>query len=149
VTTTTVNGDIQYEANAGRRNHCHGTMATVRCRAMSGFAKGGLFVGGAVAVGLLAGFLLQPLVAGSGGAEASRSGAPRLPAMPDVVGLPLEEAEAVLSRRDIAHATDDGDVFGVVIPSVWEVCETEPAAGERVRGSAHLRAALPGTCGIS
>jgi len=39
-----------------------------------------------------------------------------------------------------------GDVLGVVVPSVWEICETVPRPGARVRQSARLRAALPGTC---
>lgn len=115
---------------------------------MSGSLKGGLFVGGAVAVGLLAGFLLPPLVMGRETAKRPSADRPPLPAMPDVVGLPLDEAEAELSRREIAHVTDSGDIFGVVMPSVWEVCETEPGAGEKIRGTAHLRAALPGTCAI-
>jgi len=114
---------------------------------MSSFLKGGLFVGGAVAVGLLAGFLLPSLVVGDERAEGPS--ARPLPAMPDVVGLPLDEAELVLNRREIVHVTDDEDIFGVVIPSLWEVCETAPAAGQKVRRRAHLRAALPGTCGLS
>jgi hypothetical protein len=115
---------------------------------MSGSLKGGLFVGGAVAVGLLAGFLLPALVMGRETAKGPRTETRPLPAMPDVIGLPLDEAEAELSRREIAHVTDSGDIFGVVMPSVWEVCETEPGAGQKVRGTARLRAALPGTCAI-
>jgi hypothetical protein len=35
-----------------------------------------------------------------------------------------------------------------VVPSVWEVCETVPREGQKVRRTARLRAALPGTCAI-
>jgi hypothetical protein len=115
---------------------------------MSGSLKGGLFVAGAVAVGLLAAFLLPPLVVGRETAKGPRTDTPPLPAMPDIIGLPLDEAELELSRREIAHVTDNEDVLGVVMPSIWEVCETEPGAGEEIHGTAHVRAALPGTCGI-
>jgi hypothetical protein len=115
---------------------------------MSGPVKGGLFVGAAVAVGIVAGLLLPSLVVGGATAERQKPKAPAPPAMPDVVGLPLDEAELRLSRREIAHVTDEGDIFGVVVPSMWEVCETEPVAGQSVRGTAQVRAALTGTCRI-
>jgi len=115
---------------------------------MSGSLKGGLFVAGAVAVGLLAAFLLPALVAGRETARGQRPHARPLPAMPDIVGLPLDEAESELSRREIAHVTDTEEILGVVMPSVWEVCETEPGPGHKVSGTARLRAALPGTCAI-
>lgn len=113
---------------------------------MSDSLKGGLFVGAAVAVGLLVAFLVPPMVAGRGTAKGQRAQAPPPPVMPNVVGRPLDEAERALRRREIAYVTDEGDVLGVVVPSVWEICETVPAAGMRVRRSARLRAALPGTC---
>jgi hypothetical protein len=108
--------------------------------------KGGLFVGAAVAVGLLAAFLVPQLVVGRGTAKATKADA--LPAMPNLVGRPLDEAEAELGRRRIAYVTDGGDILGIVMPAIWEVCETRPRAGEKVRGTAHLRAALPSACGI-
>ena len=115
---------------------------------MSASLKGGLFVGAAVAVGLLTAFLVPPMVVGRETAKGSRAKPPTLPAMPDVVGRPLDEAEQELGRRGIAHVTDGGDVLGVVIPSIWEVCETAPGPGARVRGTAHVRAAPPGACDI-
>ena len=115
---------------------------------MSDPVKGGLFVGAAVAVGLLFAFVVPPLVAGRETAKEHKADRPALPSMPDVVGRPLDEAEQELGRRRIAYVTDGGDILGIVVPSVWEVCETEPGGGEKVRGTAHLRAALPGTCSI-
>ena len=115
---------------------------------MSGPLKGGLFVGAAVAVGFLLAFLAPPLVVGRETAKGPRTHRPPPPAMPDLIGRPLDEAEAELGRREIAHVTDGGDLFGIVVPSIWEVCETEPGAGEQVRGTAHLRTALPSMCGV-
>jgi hypothetical protein len=116
---------------------------------MPGSLKGGLFVGAAVAVGLLVAFLVPPLVVGRETAKGPKTDAPpRLPAMPNVIGRPLDEAEQELARHGIAYVTDGGDIFGIVVPSIWEVCETEPGEGETVRGTARLRAALPSTCGI-
>ena len=68
--------------------------------------------------------------------------------MPHVVGRPLDEAEAELARRGIAYVTEGEEVFGIVIPSIWEVCETVPGEGAKVHGTAHLSAAPPSTCGI-
>ena len=113
---------------------------------MSDSLKGGLFVGAAVVVGLLVAFLVPPMVAGRGSAKGAQ--APPPPVMPDVVGRKLDEAERELRRHEIAYVTDESDVFGVVVPSVWEICETRPAAGTPVRRSARLRAALPGTCDL-
>jgi hypothetical protein len=115
---------------------------------MSASLKGGLFVGAAVAVGLLAGFLVAPIVVGREPGRVSKADARPLPVMPQLTGRPLDEAEAELGRRGIAYVNDGGDIFGVVVPSVWEVCETVPAGGQKVRRTARLRAALSGTCGI-
>jgi hypothetical protein len=116
---------------------------------MSDSVKGGLFVGAAVAVGLLAAFLVPPLVVGRETGRPAGTGPPPRPAMPDVVGRPLDEAEAVLVRRGIAYATDGGDILGIAVPAaIMEVCETVPRAGEQVRGTARVRAALPSTCAI-
>ena len=110
--------------------------------------KGGLFVGAAVAVGFLFAFLVPPLVVGRKAANEPKTDAPPLPAMPNVIGRPLDEAEEELRRRGIAYVTDGGEIFGIAVPSIWEVCETVPGGGEKVRHTAHLRAALPSTCDI-
>jgi hypothetical protein len=115
---------------------------------MSASLKGGLFVGAAVAVGLLAAFLVPPIVVGHGTGKGSNADARPLPVMPHLAGRPLDEAEQELGRRGIPYVTDGEDIFGLVVPSVWEVCETEPDGGQTVRRSARVRAALPGACGI-
>ena len=115
---------------------------------MSSSMKGGLFVGAAVAVGLLAGFLVPPLVSGREADKGRKTNAQQVPSMPNIIGRPLAEAEKELARHGIAYVTDSEDIVGIVVPSVWEVCETKPSVGEKVRGAAHVRAALPSTCGI-
>ena len=114
---------------------------------MSGSLKGGLFVGAAVAVGLLAGFLLPSLVVGNKGGNTAAD-KPARPAMPDVVGRRLDEAEDTLDRREIAYVTDGDDIFGISVPAIMEVCETVPGAGEPIRGTVRVRAALSRTCAI-
>ena len=116
---------------------------------MRGPVKGGLFVGAAVAVGLCAGLLLPSLVIAereTGGG--SRAGTKPPPAMPSVIGRPLDDAEDELRRRGILYVTDAPALVEMVAPTVLEVCETAPGPGEKVRDTARLRAALAGTCDI-
>jgi hypothetical protein len=111
--------------------------------------KGGLFVGAAVAAGILAGLLVPRLVVAEDAQRPQRAhAAPSLPTMPSVVGRPLDEADLALRRRGIDYVTNAPDVVERVVPMVLEVCETEPAEGAAVRGSARVRAALVGTCAI-
>src|SRR5688500_13704751 len=111
--------------------------------------KGGLFVGAAVATGILIGLFVPSLV----GAERETTKGPRaqkplLPTMPSLAGQPLDEAEGELRRRGIAYVSDAPDIVEVVVPAILEVCESEPAAGRSVRGSARLHVAVTGTCNI-
>jgi hypothetical protein len=107
--------------------------------------KGGLFVGAAVAAGLLAGLLI---VAGRGTADGSRADSPPLPTMPTVIGRPLDEAQRTLSRRGIRYMTDAPEIVEVTVPGILEVCESDPAPRRSIRGRARLHVSLAGTCGI-
>jgi hypothetical protein len=115
---------------------------------MSDAVKGGLFVGAAVMTGLLAGLFVPPLV----GAERPAAKRPRaqaaLPTMPSIIGQPLDEAQAELRRRGISYETDAPGLVKSVLPQILEVCKTEPGPQALVRGSAHLHAALAGTCDL-
>jgi hypothetical protein len=111
--------------------------------------KGGLFVGAAIATGVLMGLLLPSLI----GAEPQAAKRPRataslLPTMPTVIGQRLDEAEGELRRRGIPYVTDAPDIVEMVVPDILEVCESEPGPGRSVHGTARLRATLVGTCGI-
>jgi PASTA domain len=111
--------------------------------------KGGLFVGAAVTMGMLAGLLLPNFI----GDERETAKRPRAqkslpPTMPSVIGQPLDEAEGELRRRGISYVADAPDIFEATVPDFLEVCGSEPNPGRPVRGSAHLRTALAGTCHI-
>jgi PASTA domain len=113
--------------------------------------KGGLFVGAAVAAGILVGLFVPSLVVAD--RESSKERGPRahkpvLPTMPSVAGQPLEDAEGELRRRGIAYETDAPEIVEVVVPGILEVCDSEPGAGSSIRGSARLHVAVAGTCGI-
>jgi hypothetical protein len=111
--------------------------------------KGGLFVGAAVATGILLGLVVPSLV-GTERDSPSRQRAqkPLLPTMPSVIGRPLDEAETQLRRRGIAYVADAPDIVEVVAPGILEVCDSEPVAGKSIRGSARLHVAVTGTCDI-
>jgi PASTA domain len=116
---------------------------------MPDFAKGCLFVGAAVTVGMLVGFAVPMFVdPGTERAATIASRKPVLPpqpVMPDLTGQKLDDAEQTLDSRRIDHETIGG-VLGLVVPSVFEVCETEPAPGQQVHGTAYLYVELPGSC---
>jgi hypothetical protein len=110
--------------------------------------KGGLFVGAAVATGILVGLFVPSLV-GAGRDSGNRTRAQNpVPTMPGVVGARLDEADRELGRRGIAYETDAPQIVEVVAPSLLEVCESRPAPGRGIRGSAHLHVAVVGTCNI-
>jgi hypothetical protein len=115
---------------------------------MAGPVKGGLFVGAAVAVGLLAGLLIPLLVVADRepAKRPGRSGGASLPTMPSVIGRPLDDAEDELARHEIDYETDASAILETVAPTVLEVCDAHPPAGQKVHGTAHLRAKLAGTC---
>jgi PASTA domain len=116
---------------------------------MPSAVKGGLFVGAAVTVGIVAGLLVPSLVvAERDTASRPQQRATPLPTMPSLVGRTLKEAESELDRRGIPYSTDAPHLVQVLAPTVLEVCATDPPVGQRVRGQARVRAALAGTCSI-
>jgi hypothetical protein len=68
--------------------------------------------------------------------------------VPSLAGQPLDVAEQRLDDLGL-HSTEEGSsIFGVLIPSDWEVCETSPSAGTVVSpgSSVRLLYARPGDC---
>jgi Glucodextranase, domain B/PASTA domain len=66
--------------------------------------------------------------------------------VPDVVGRPLEEAEARIEATGLrADADKGGGLIEAIVPGTWTVCEMRPAAGAELRRGAKVRlAALKG-----
>jgi beta-lactam-binding protein with PASTA domain len=56
---------------------------------------------------------------------------PRVP-VPDLAGVRLDEASALLAEADLLRRIEGGGLFGVLDDSGWTVCATTPAAGVRV-----------------
>lgn len=126
--------------------------------------RAGLFLGAAVLAGVVAGVIV-PVLAVSGDSRdragrravladrdrnssgaANRDSTTSSPAMPDVIGEPLDVADQQLDERGIPHDTEGGGLFGVIDDSNWEVCDTYPGAGEPVRDIALLAIDRPGEC---
>jgi serine/threonine protein kinase len=72
----------------------------------------------------------------------SKSSAPPRPsgiAVPSLVGQPLDVAEQRLDDLGLRSNEVGGGIFGVLIPSDWEVCQTSPSADSRVRRGATVQ----------
>jgi serine/threonine protein kinase len=82
--------------------------------------------------------------AGTGGTS-SPSGV----TVPSLAGQPLDVAEQHLDQLGLGY-TEEGDtgLFGVLIPSDWSVCDTDPAAGTEVPAGSTVRLLIdrPGSC---
>jgi serine/threonine protein kinase len=68
--------------------------------------------------------------------------------VPALAGQPLDVAEQRLDDLGLRSSEEGGGIFGVLIPSDWNVCETSPAAGSVVRrgSTVHLLIDRPGIC---
>jgi hypothetical protein len=85
-------------------------------------------------------------------AESSGTGASSSPSeltVPSLVGQPLDVAERNLDDLGLGY-TEEGDtgLFGVLVPSDWEVCDTDPGVGTAVPPGSTVRLliARPGSC---
>jgi serine/threonine protein kinase len=80
--------------------------------------------------------------------DSGKSASPSGITVPSLAGQPLDAAERQLSDLGL-HATEEGGgLFGVVIPSDWNVCETSPSPGSAVRPGSTVRLLIdrPGVC---
>jgi serine/threonine protein kinase len=68
--------------------------------------------------------------------------------VPSVVGQPLDVAEQRLSDAGLHSSEIGGGLFGALIPSDWEVCQTTPAADATVRRGSTVQLLIdrPGSC---
>jgi hypothetical protein len=68
------------------------------------------------------------------------------PKVPDLTGSALDVAEDQLDGEGIDHDTIGGGLFGIIDASAWEVCATDPPAGEDASAGVTLYVARPGEC---
>ena len=68
--------------------------------------------------------------------------------VPTLAGQPLDAAEQKLDQLGLRPSEVGGGLFGVLIPSDWNVCETSPAAGSVVGPGSTVRLLIdrPGAC---
>jgi serine/threonine protein kinase len=59
--------------------------------------------------------------------------------VPSLVGQPLDVAEQRLDDLGLHSTEEGGGIFGVLIPSDWNVCATSPPADSTVRPSSTVR----------
>ena len=60
------------------------------------------------------------------------SGSPSGVTVPSLAGQPLDVAEQRLDDLGLHPSEQGGGLFGVLVPSDWDVCETSPGAGSVV-----------------
>ncbi len=68
--------------------------------------------------------------------------------VPFLIGEPLDEAESELDDLGLRSTRVGGGLFGVLVPSEWEVCDTAPAPDEVAPpgSTVQLRIDRPGSC---
>ena len=69
-------------------------------------------------------------------------------AVPSLAGQPLDVAEQRLDALGLQSTEDGGGIFGVLVPSEWNVCQTSPGPGTRVRRGTTVSLLIdrPGVC---
>jgi serine/threonine protein kinase len=68
--------------------------------------------------------------------------------VPSLVGQPLDIAEQQLADLGLQSSVEGGGIFGVLIPSDWDVCVTSPPAESTVRPGSTVTLLIdrPGDC---
>jgi len=98
-----------------------------------------------IAAGLgVAALIVVPKLTDDGSSPPKPSGI----AVPSLVGQPLDVAERRLDDLGLRSSEEGGGLFGVLIPSDWEVCQTSPPADSTVGPGTTIRLLIdrPGAC---
>jgi serine/threonine protein kinase len=68
--------------------------------------------------------------------------------VPSLAGQPLDIAEQRLDALGLRSSEEGGGFFGVLVPSDWNVCQTSPGPGTRVRRGSTVSLLIdrPGVC---
>jgi serine/threonine protein kinase len=89
-----------------------------------------------VAAGLgVAALVVVPRLTADGGSPPKSNGV----TVPSLAGQPLDVAEQRLDALGLRSTEEGGGLFGVLIPSEWDVCETSPPAHSTVRPGSTVR----------
>jgi beta-lactam-binding protein with PASTA domain len=69
-------------------------------------------------------------------------------AVPSLAGQPLDIAEQRLDALGLRSTEEGGGIFGILVPSDWNVCQTSPGPGTRVRRGTTVSLLIdrPGVC---
>ncbi len=80
--------------------------------------------------------------------DSGKSASPGGIRVPSLAGAPLDQAETRLKDLGLRYSEQGGGLFGVVVPSDWNVCTTSPPAGTTVRRGARIGLLIdrPGVC---
>jgi serine/threonine protein kinase len=80
--------------------------------------------------------------------DSGRTPVPAGIAIPPLAGQPLDVAQQRLDALGLQSTEDGGGLFGVLVPSDWNVCQTSPGAGTRVRKGSTVSLLIdrPGVC---
>jgi serine/threonine protein kinase len=104
----------------------------------------------AIAALAVAGAIEAPKLSRSHGTATSSGGSisPSGVTVPSLAGQPLDAAERRLDELGLHPSEEGGGLFGVLIPSVWNVCNTNPPAGSTVAPGSTVRLLIdrPGAC---
>jgi beta-lactam-binding protein with PASTA domain len=68
--------------------------------------------------------------------------------VPSLAGQPLDVAEQRLDELGLGSSEEGGGLFGVLVPSDWDVCGTSPGANTVVRPGTTVRLSIdrPDAC---
>ena len=68
--------------------------------------------------------------------------------VPSLAGQPLDVAEQRLDDLGLRPSEQGGGLFGVLVPSDWNVCESSPGAGSVVSPGSTVQLTIdrPGVC---
>jgi serine/threonine protein kinase len=91
-----------------------------------------------------AGLIVVPKLTDSGSSPPKSNGV----TIPSLAGQPLDVAEQRLAGLGLRSTEEGGGIFGVLIPSDWDVCATSPPADSNVRPGSTVQLLIdrPGAC---
>jgi hypothetical protein len=101
-----------------------------------------------VALSVIAGLGAAAVIEAPRLSDSGKSATPDGVTVPSLAGQPLDVAERQLDDLGLRASEEGGGLFGVIVPSDWNVCETSPAAGAVVRPNSTIRLLIdrPGVC---